>query len=105
MLYKTMALELLRERPHLHDPLARKRQLLPAMERLAGELKAGHQAWKETLALTRPESDPSQVASEALEMALKDLQEALPSESPPDDSETFWLEEAIAFLRRHTPRA
>jgi hypothetical protein len=105
MLYKTMVLELLQERPQLHDPLARKRQLLPTLERLASELKASHEAWKETLARARPESNPSQIASEAMEMALKDLQDALPPRSPPDDSEPFWLEEAMAFLRRHTPKA
>jgi hypothetical protein len=105
MLYKTMVLELLQERPHLYDPLIRKRQLLQTLERLARELKISHEAWKETLTQARPDSDPSQIASEALEMALKDLVEALPTESPPGDSEPFWLDQAMVFLRRHTPNA
>ena len=53
--------------------------LLPAVERYARELKANHETWKERLSEVRPESDESQIASEALEFALKELEECLPS--------------------------
>ena len=53
----------------------------------------------------QPSSDPHQIASEALEMALQELADRLPSESPPDANETLSLDAAMAFLRRHTPPA
>ncbi|MGH7170115.1 MAG: hypothetical protein ACRELG_07555, partial [Gemmataceae bacterium] len=68
MLYKTIVLELLQNRPELYDQLRKQRMLLPTLNWLAGELKARHQAWKEELQATRPGSD-SQIASEALEPA------------------------------------
>ena len=37
-------------------------------------------------------------------MALKELEDRLPSASPPDDSEALSLDEAMAFIRSHTPR-
>ena len=44
---------------------------------------------------------------DGLEMALHDLQEALPSESSPTDDpdETFLLDAAMADVRRATPSA
>jgi hypothetical protein len=71
----------------------------------ASELKTSHEAWKEQLSGARPGSESSQIASEALELALKDLEERLPSESPPNDHEPLSLDAAMAFIRRHTPRA
>ena len=105
MQYKTMILELLKQRPRMHDQLRKERKLLLTMERYAKELRTSHLAWKELLSPLRPGSDPSQIASEALEMALKEFQERLPSESPPDGSETLFLDAAMLFTRRHTPRA
>ena len=105
MQYKTIVLHLLEERPKMHDRLRKNRLLLPTMERLANELKTSHEAWKDTLSQARPGSDASQIASEALEMALKELEDSLPSESPPDEDEPLTLEAAMAFLRRHTPPA
>ena len=40
------------------------------MDAYATELKASHEAWKEQLSQARPGSDPSQIASEALELAI-----------------------------------
>ena len=105
MQYKTIVLHLLEERPQMHDRLRKNRLLLPTMERLANELKTSHEAWKDTLSQARPGSGASQIASEALEMALKELEDSLPSESPPDEDEPLTLEAAMAFLRRHTPPA
>ena len=100
MQYKTIVLELLRERAELHEQLRQTRQLLPTLEALAAELKTSHDGWKETLAQAKPGSEASQIASEALEMALKELVERLPPVSPQDDGET--LDEAMAFIRSHT---
>jgi hypothetical protein len=104
MQYKTIILELLQQRPDLHDQLRKDRKLLPTMERYASELKTSHEAWKERLLQLRPGSDPSQIASEAMEMALQELEERLPSGSLPDDQEPLSLDGAMAFIRRHTPR-
>jgi hypothetical protein len=91
MRYKTMTLELIEQNPELHDQLRRQRMLLLTLERYAGELKASHEAWKDRLARARPESDPSQVSSEALELALEQLQARLRQESSTDDTEPLSL--------------
>ena len=99
MQYKTIILELLQERPEMHEQLRKNRKLLPAMEFFAHELKTSHETWNETLSELRPESDQSQIASEAMEMALKDMEDRLPSGSP-----GLSLDGAMAFIRNHTSR-
>jgi hypothetical protein len=103
MQYKTICLELLEQRPELAKQLRQNRLMLAAVEHYARELKASHEAWKEHLTQARPGSSPSQITSEALEMALKNLEDALPSASPEDEDETLSLDQAMAFLRRRTP--
>jgi hypothetical protein len=103
MQYKTIALELLRDRTELHEQLRLTRQLRPTMEACAKELKASHEAWKETLAEARPDSDPSQIASEAMELAVKDLEDRLASMSSEGDTEPLSLEQAMIFVRSRTP--
>jgi hypothetical protein len=105
MLYKTMILELIKERPEMYDQLRKKRLLLPTLDRYAGELKSSHETWKACLLEAKPGSAASQIASEALEMALKELEASLPPASPPDEDTPLSLDAAMAFLRRHTPPA
>ncbi|HWG44329.1 MAG TPA: hypothetical protein VN688_16240 [Gemmataceae bacterium] len=105
MMYKTIILHLLEERPRMHEQLRKKRLLLPTLERLAQELKTSHEAWKDILSQTKPRSDDSQIASQALEMALKELEDSLLTESPPDEDKPLSLDQAMAFLRRPTPPA
>jgi len=102
-MYKKIVLELLQQRPEMYHQLRQDRQLLPTMERHARELKTSHLAWKEVLSQAKPGSDPSQIASEALELALKELQDRLPPVSPLEDNGTLSLDAAMAFIRRHTP--
>jgi len=104
MQYKTIILELLEQRPQIYDQLRKQRKLLTTVEMYARELKTRHEAWKETLDQAQPGSDQSQIAFEALEMALKDLEDRLPSESLPKDNETLSLDAAMAFIRKHTSR-
>ena len=104
MQYKTIVLELLQQRPQIHDQLRKDRKLLPTVEMYARELKTSHEAWKETLSQTKPESDQSQIASEAMEMALKELEDRLPSEPHPDSNEPLSLDGAMAFIQGHTSR-
>lgn len=99
MQYKTIVLEMLKDRPELHEQLRRTRRLLPTMEAYALELKADHETWKETLAQANPTSDPGQSASEAMEMALSDLAARLPSVSQ-ESEDDLSLDQAMAFVRR-----
>ena len=105
MQYKTIVLELLKDRTELREQLKKQRRLLTTMESYARELKQSHQAWKELLTQMRPDSEPSQVASEAMEIALKELEDRLPSASPLDGSEGLFLDAAMLFIRRPTSRA
>jgi hypothetical protein len=107
MHYKTIVLELLQQYPELHRELASRKTLLPTLERYAADLKALHNHWTQTLSRERPESAPSQIASEALELALQELRDALPAASAPNDDsrEALSLDAAMAHIRRHTPPA
>jgi hypothetical protein len=80
MQYKTIVLELLEQHPALMEALRSQRILLASMESYASELKISHEAWKEQLNQSKPESNPLQIASEALELALEQFQNRLPSE-------------------------
>jgi hypothetical protein len=103
MQYKTIVLELLRDRTELHEQLRLTRRLLPTLETCSQELKASHEAWKETLSQAKPDSHPSQIASEALEMALHELVDRLPSVSNPLDApEPLSLDQAMAFVQSHS---
>ena len=98
MLYKTMILELLRERPAIHDQLRSQRMLLPTLERLAIQLRTSHLTWKDLLSQAKPGSSESQIASEAREIALQELADSLPPACPPDADEPLSLDAAMAFL-------
>jgi hypothetical protein len=86
MHYKTIVLELLEQHPEIHNELCRNRMLIPTLDRYSADLKASHEAWMDRLSQAKPGSDPSQIASEALEIALKELEEYLHSWAPPDHS-------------------
>jgi hypothetical protein len=104
MQYKTIVLELIRSRPDLHRQLKASKTLLSTVERQAILLKASHEAWMQELRDTRPESEQALIVSEALEIALKAFEEILDS-SPPEESETEFLDKAMASIRRKTPPA
>jgi hypothetical protein len=105
MHYKTIIYELLQQRPQMHEQLRQQRKLLATVELYARELRTSHQGWKELLTQIRPNSDKKQIASEALEMALKDLEDRLPSESPQNANEAVILDAAMLFIRNPTSRA
>ena len=108
MHYKTITLELLKDQfPALHDRLRKERTLLQALEFYARGLKASHEVQKTLLSRAKPGSHPAQIRSEALELAIEELKEALSSAMPPDDdsAEPLSLDAAMTYLRRHTPTA
>ena len=102
ILYKTIVLRLLEERPEMYRQLQQSRTLLATLNRYSQELSISHNAWKERLLDVNPGSSESQIESEAAELALKELVDRLPSPLQ-DEDETFSLESAMAFIRKHTP--
>ncbi len=105
MLYKTITLELLQQDPVLHERLRKHRMLLPMLELYSLGLKNCHEAWKASLLRARPESDGPQLATEALELALKELEDTLLQESRVEATEPPTLDLATLFLQRHTQPA
>src|SRR5262245_24439242 len=101
--YKTIILELLQEQyPTLHEQLRSTRTLLATVNQHSADLKAAHIAWMDELRRTSPDSDPSQISSEAMELAIQHIQGRLPAESPMAEAEeSFSLDAAMAFIRRH----
>jgi hypothetical protein len=104
MQYMNIVLQLLEQQPEIYSQLRRQRKVLPTVEHYALELRSLHLAWQEMLSQAAPDSEPSQIASEALELALKDLEGRLPSSTPPDGQEALSLDQAMAYIRRHTSR-
>lgn len=102
MQYKTIILEMLQQRTELHEQLRSTRQLLPTVEAWAKELKDRHEAWKDTLFQARPSSELNQIASEALEMALSEVETRLPFELPLIEIEAHSLDQAMAFVKSHS---
>jgi hypothetical protein len=81
MHYKTIVLEMLRDRPTYHRRLCQLHMLLPTVERHARELKADREAWNRDLSRLNPELDPTLIGSLAMEHAVKELLDRLPTES------------------------
>lgn len=106
MQYQTIMLSLLQESPQLHRSLAASRSLLPTLEQSARTLKARHTYWTQMLRQERPASSETQISSEALEIAVQEMRDALPAASSPSDpSEACSLDAAMTFLRSSTPPA
>lgn len=102
MRYKTIVLHLLEDRPEMYESLRRQRMLLATMERHAKELKIRHLDWMDRLSQAKPGRDPSQIASEAMEMAIQELVERLPSDSSTEDEDQP-LDDLMTFLRAPMP--
>ena len=98
MHYKTIILELIQQRPEMHEQLRQERKLLTTMEMYARELKQSHEAITQQLRQASPESEPSQISSQAFEMALKEMEDRLPPASAMDDQELS-LDAAMAHVR------
>ena len=103
MLYKTMILGLLQDRPQLYDHLISNRTLLATLDSHAKELKVSHEAWKDRLWQARPDSDASQINSEAMELALEELERVLPPASLPDEDSPFSLDAAMRTFIIRSP--
>jgi hypothetical protein len=105
MQYKTIVLHLLEQRPEIHQRLARDRTLMATLDRYSVDLRDRHEAWKEDLCRPTPDGDPSRIASEAMELALAEVEARLLMEFPSEQDEPLTLDGAMEFVRRHTPPA
>lgn len=105
MKYKTICLQMIQDRPEMYDHLLKNRNLLPTLEHYASQFRTSHLDWIELLSQSRPDSDASQIASEALEIALQELEDSLPPVSPQDEDEPLSLDAAMAFITRRTQTA
>jgi len=91
MKYKTIVLELLKDRPETYNRLRKTRMLASVLELYSSALKTNHEAWKERLLKAIPGSEESQISSEALEISLKDLEDSLDTGIPPENSEDLFI--------------
>jgi hypothetical protein len=89
----------------MHEQLRKDRKLLTTLETYAKELKTSHEAWQALLTRLHPGTDRTQIACEALEMALKEMEDRLPSASSQDGDKALFLDAAMLFLRRHSSHA
>ena len=105
MRYKTMVLELIQERPKLCSQLRAEKTMLKTVENCAAALKASHEAWNERLKASERGNSTEQIEAEALELALQELQDRLPSGSKESEERPLSLDAAMAFIRRATPNA
>jgi len=103
MRYKTIVLELIGLRPGLHERLASSGRLGSTMEELARQLRDRHLQLIEQLRRVRPKSADVQLSSEAMEIAVHELELDLDSESPENNEAVFSLDAAMAYVRKHTP--
>jgi len=103
--YKTIALEFLKEQhPALHERLRSSRTLPQAVNDYATALRTSHLNWSRELETANPGCAAALISSEAMELAMRDLSEALSSASPTSgEGEGLSLDDAMSFLRRHTP--
>jgi len=103
MQYKTIVLELIRQHRSLHERLRQSDTLLTTLDEMALQLRSRHLELIEAFSQQTPGVDPDQFKHPAFEMALSELADSLASDSVSADSETFSLDAAMAYLRRHSP--
>jgi hypothetical protein len=105
MTYKSIVLELLELSTELYERLRKDRVLLATLDLYATELGRRHLAWERQIAHAKPGSNQSQIASEALELAVEELKDRLASMPRLEESDPLSLDDAMAFIRRRTPTA
>ena len=103
MQYKTIAMELIEQRPQMHEKLKRERKLLSTMETIARELKASHEEISRDLASEQPQMEASLISSQAMEMAISELTDRLPpenfkGENPKGEEDELSLDQIMATL-------
>jgi hypothetical protein len=105
MHYMTIVLEFIQDQPTLYQQLKSSRTLFSTVDLQAAALKRYHETWIDQLSQSKPDRDPALIANQALELALEDLRENLPSGSPPTEDGAFSLDMAMTFIRSHSQPA
>jgi hypothetical protein len=98
-----MILELPQDQITLHERLRAPRNILVALEGSAARLKVRHEFCMTALLRRRGATNPSQLSSSALEIAVQEFRDALPPEMTGNEAELLSLDEAMDFLSRQTP--
>ncbi|WP_437193947.1 hypothetical protein [Planctomicrobium sp. SH527] len=98
MQYKTIAMELIEQRPQMHEKLKRERKLLTTMETIARELKASHEEISRDLASEQPQMEASLISSQATEMAITEMQDRMPPVNPKGEEDELSLDQIMASL-------
>ena len=104
MYYKTIVLELLQNRPELHEKLRLSRTLLTTLNLYSSSLKANREAWMDRLSRVKSGSERSQLASEALEIAVQEMEDSLGTSNFLLETEALSLDGAMAFTQDPKPR-
>lgn len=99
MLYKTMVLGLLEAQPVIRS----ENTLMLNLDLYSELLRSSHQAWIATLIQKRPGSNSEVIASEALELALADLQEHFQRESQAAGTGPLWIEAVMNTILSTNP--
>ena len=102
MQYKTIILELLRQRRSLHERLRKSDTLLETLNKHALRLRERHLEWLAVLLEATPGSEPRQLTGAAFELARAEWETSLATDSLPADLEPLSLDDAMKFLRRHS---
>ena len=103
MQYQTIVLELIQDRPLLQNKLITSNSLLSTTEQLAAELRENHLQILSQLQQAEPNQSSIQHRSEAMEIAVNQLIESLDDNQESEASETFSLDGAMTYIKRHTP--
>lgn len=99
MLYKTILLELLQQHTTLYNQLRSKRILMPTLDQYARDLKTSHEAWTRCLRQAMPGRNQDQIKSEALEIALWEMESFLHSEFPLEELDLLTVEGEMKYIR------
>ncbi len=105
MHYKTIVMELLQNRPELHEKLRRSRTLLATLNLYSSQLKANHEAWMDRLSRVKLGSERSQLASEALEIAVQEMEDSLGTSNFLLETEAPSLDGPMAFTIGPNPHS
>ena len=103
--YKTIVMALLERFPEARDRLRGMGTALELLDSLAAELRESHLDWKARLRERWPGSAEFQIASEAMELAVRELSDRLSCATDSDADGPLSLDGAMAYLRHHTPPA
>ena len=103
MPYKTIILSLLEQHPVIYQALKSNGTLLTALDSYAQTLQERHDYWAAQLSGKQPQGSAQTLRSQAMELAIRDVRESLPTEA--EETEPVDLDAAMSYLRRHTPPA